>query len=95
MTTKNESPLAVKVDALTKKSGVESAIEYLNGYIDANVSDEALYLRGRLLWKLGRRTDAMSDYSAAVAINPQSEAAAALAMAQDVMNFFNPDLYNP
>ncbi len=52
-------------------------------------------MRGRLLWKLGRKADAMSDYAAAADLDPSSPAAAALEMARDIMDFYNHDLYNP
>ncbi len=95
MTQNRVTALAGDVNAIVKQNGIDAAIEYLDKYIQDNVSDEAYYLRGRLRWKLGRRTDAMSDYSSAVAINPESEASAALDMARDIMDFFNHDLYNP
>ncbi|MDO4318957.1 MAG: tetratricopeptide repeat protein [Bacteroidales bacterium] len=53
------------------------------------------YNRGLLYWRLGKRGDAMSDYNRAVALDPASPAAQALTMAQDIMDFYNTDLYNP
>lgn len=57
----------------------------------------ALYLeRGRLLWRLQRHAAALADYERATALaGPDSPAAAALAMAREVMEFFNKDMYNP
>lgn len=56
-----------------------------------------LYMeRGRLLWRMQRHAAAMADYQRATALaGPDSPAAAALAMAREVMDFFNKDLYNP
>ena len=68
----------------------------LTSEIAANPDDDNLYYqRGRLYWRLGRKSQAISDYERAVALNSASPAAAALTIARDVMNFFNKDLYNP
>lgn len=55
----------------------------------------ALYMSGRIAWKEGRKTDAISLYTKAAAIDPASEAAVALEQARQVMDFFNKDLLNP
>ena len=68
----------------------------LTSEIAANPADDNLYYqRGRLYWRLGHKSQAISDYERAVALNAASPAAAALTIARDVMNFFNKDLYNP
>lgn len=56
---------------------------------------EALFLRGRIYWKMGRRREAVNDYTAAAAIDPDGPAAIALAQARGIENFFNPDIFNP
>ncbi|MBD5232948.1 MAG: tetratricopeptide repeat protein [Bacteroidales bacterium] len=56
---------------------------------------EALYLLGRIAWKEGRKTDAISLYNAALALDPESEAAVALEQASGIMDFYHRDLYNP
>lgn len=53
------------------------------------------YIRGKIWWKMGNRTQAMTCYSRAVAIDPASPAASALEQAHDIADFFNPDLLNP
>lgn len=55
----------------------------------------ALFMRGRIAWKRGDKSAAISFYTSAAAIDQTSEAAVALAQATEVMNFFNKDLYNP
>lgn len=55
----------------------------------------AQYMLGRIAWKEGRRADAIEYYERAAASDPESEAAVALEQAQEIMNFFNKDLYNP
>lgn len=56
---------------------------------------DLLYQRGKLYWKLGQKAAAMTDFNAAVALDPASPAAAYLRMANEIMNFYNTDLYNP
>ena len=56
---------------------------------------EAYYLRGRLFWRTGFRSLAVTDYEHAVALDPDSPARHALEMARDIESFFNPDLLNP
>lgn len=53
------------------------------------------YRRGKLGWRLGDRAAAMTDFNRALALDPTSPAAAYLAMADDIMDFYNTDLYNP
>ena len=50
---------------------------------------------GRSLWQQGRRGEAMTEYNIALSLDPGSPAKAALEMANDIMDFFDRDLYNP
>lgn len=58
-------------------------------------NSEAWYLRGKLWWRSGERGRAMSCYTRAVSIDPNSPAATALEQANAIADFFNPDLLNP
>lgn len=72
------------------------AVKLLGEMIAESPDSDSLYFsRGKLLWRLGDRAGAMSDYAKAVDLNPGSPASKALEQAYDVANFFNPDLYNP
>lgn len=72
------------------------ALPLLNTFIDMHPEDDrALTLRGIKYWALGRTADAIKDYSAAIALNPDSDAHQALAMANDILAFYNKDLLNP
>lgn len=73
----------------------DEALETLDAAIGRKADAMLLYTRGRLLWKLGRKTGAMSDYAASVALDPASPAAAALQMACEIMDFYDHNLYNP
>lgn len=90
-----KNSLAANIASAVENGDTDAALARLDEELSQGESAEAYYLRGRLMWKLGRKAEAMSDYSKAAAIDPSSPAAAALEMARDVMNFFNPDLYNP
>lgn len=81
---------------LASKGRPDEAIAMLDGIIAASANDgDALFLRGKLLWKLGRRAEATSDYIKAADIDPDGPASRALEMARSVESFFNPDLLNP
>lgn len=84
------------VKKLVSEGRLTDAISLLDSMIE-NVpdSDKLYFERGKLYWRIGERSKAMSDYAKAKSINPDSPAARALEQAYDVANFFNPDLYNP
>lgn len=74
----------------------EEALETLGSMIAGNPDDPApLIARGKLLWSLGRRGEAMTDYSAAARIDPDGPARLLLEHSSSIMDFFNPDLLNP
>ena len=91
----NNKQLCSEVDKIIDEGRYDDALALLDGVLNEVADSDLFYRRGRLLWKLGRKTDAMSDYGRAVEIDPQSPAAAALDMAREVMNFYNKDMYNP
>lgn len=84
------------INNLISENRLGEALDLLNKSL-AHTPDsaESLFNRGRVYWRLGRRSDAITDYEAAVAIDPSSPAAIALDQARSIMDFFNPDLYNP
>lgn len=53
------------------------------------------YEHGRALWAAGDRGAAMSEYSKAVLLDPESPAATALEMARNIMDFYDRSRYNP
>lgn len=75
---------------------IEAAITFLSDYIAAHPeSDEAYTLRGIRYWGAGQRALAINDYLAAIRINPDSRAREALAVANEILDYRNKDLYNP
>lgn len=74
----------------------DDAIELLDAYLTTHPdSDEALYLRGRAHRKAGRTREALNDYLASAALNPDGPAARAYRMEIEILDFYNHDLYNP
>lgn len=78
-------------------SGQDSAaIELASSAVSHNRDDASMwFILGKAFWRLGRRAEAMSAYRQASAIDPSGPAAVALAHAEDIAGFFNPDLFNP
>lgn len=83
------------VERLTDRGQLDEALTLLNNAINADQDATLHYLRGRLLWKMGQKTEAMSDYATASQLDPSSPATAALEMAREIMDFYHRDLYNP
>lgn len=74
----------------------DEAVRLLDAYIADNPSDDsALALRGLQHWSLQHRREAINDYLAAIAINPDSPARAALQSAREILDYYNKDIYNP
>lgn len=85
-----------KINVLIEGNRLMEAVDSLNRHIAQNAEDdEAYFLRGRVYWRMGDRRKAINDYAKAVEINPDSRAARAIENARDVMDFFNPDIFNP
>lgn len=72
------------------------SLEQLNAILESNPRDEeALVKRGQLYWSLNQRGKAINDYIAAIKLNPKSKATMLMKQANEILNFFNKDLYNP
>ncbi len=72
------------------------AIPLLDELLAAHpLDDEALLRRGMMHWSCGHRADAINDYLAAIDINPDSKARMALKTANEILDYYNKDLYNP
>ena len=77
----------------------EEAVKVLTDFIDNNPDsadlDEAYTMRGLKYWGQQKRSAAINDYLAAIRINPESRAVQALKAANDILDYYNKDLYNP
>lgn len=58
------------------------------------MDDELFYLLGNAWRKKGNWQMAMNNYHEAVAINPESPARHALDIANEILDFYNKDMYN-
>lgn len=85
-----------ELKALIEPMDADEAIRNINIYLEEHPEDdEALTLRGMRLWSQGRRAQAINDYLSAIRSNPHSKARQALKAANEILDFYNKDLYNP
>lgn len=91
----NNKQVCEEVMRLIDCGQLDEALGLLDDSIKLSPCAELHYQRGRLLWKMGRKTEAMTDYATAAQLDPSSPATAALEMAREIMNFYHRDLYNP
>lgn len=81
---------------MNENRNLSERIKELTAAIESSPdSSDLFYKRGKLYWKAGRKGEAMTDFNRAVLINPKSPAVMYLEMANDIMDFYNTDLYNP
>lgn len=74
----------------------EEAIATITEYLKENPRDtDALTLRGMKHFGAGKRALAINDYLAALEIDPECKARLALQSANDILDYYNKDLYNP
>lgn len=77
-------------------NSIEEEITRLSERIEANPADaDAYYRRGTLRWRLEQRAGALSDLNVAAKLKSDGPAPAAVSNLNAIMDFFNPDLYNP
>lgn len=85
----------VEIKHLIDVGKIDEAIALLDGAITKEPScDEWYYYRGNAYRAKSQWQRAACDYMEAVAINPNSPAAEALSILNEIFNFFNKDLWN-
>lgn len=85
-----------KLQTEIKTLSPEDAIKRLTEYLQSSPEDtDALTLRGMRHWSLGHRSEAINDYLAAITIDPECKAKQALQATNDILDYYNKDLYNP
>lgn len=93
---KSDMETLQNINALASQNRISEALAELDKLPDGGAGNaEALFMRGKLLWRLGRRHDAMNAYVAAQELDPAGPAAMALEQARQIDAFYNRDLYNP
>ena len=81
---------------MDKNEDIKAQIKRLDNALCGDPGNADLYFeRGKLLWKIGNRGGAITDFNMAVGLDPASGAQAYLEMANSIMDFYNTDLYNP
>ena len=85
-----------RVKELLDGSRADEAIELLDAYRRKGgaMDDELFYLLGNAWRKKGNWQMAMNNYLEAVSLNPASPAAQALDIANEILDFYNKDMYN-
>ena len=75
---------------------LSEATEQLQHLIQSNTeyADQAHYLMGNICRKRGDWQGALNHYQEAIDLNPESPAKEARAMAMDILNFYNKDMFN-
>ena len=74
---------------------IDTALCTLDRLLSQDATNDVLYyLKGNAYRKKGNWQLAMENYLEAIDINPNSPAAEAFAMLEDIMNFYNKDMYN-
>lgn len=90
-----EKPSKEAIAAMFDDNRLDEADTALDNLADTPDRAWALYMKGRIAWKRGQKSRAMSFYAEAAGLDPDSEAATALEQARSIMDFYNKDLYNP
>ncbi len=87
---------AQDLEVILRDEGADKAIAEAEKYISSSAEDLdfAYYILGNSYRKKGDWQGAINNYLQAMAINPQSPAKQAYDMANDILNFFNKDMYN-
>lgn len=84
------------IEKILAEGRIDEAIRLLDEYITSapESSDRAYYLLGNAHRKRGDWQLAINNYLEAMAINPESPAANAYAIANEILDFYNKDMYN-
>lgn len=86
------------IEQLLRDSKPDEAISQLEAYLatpGASCLDVAYYLLGNAYRQKSDWRKAISNYNRSVQLNPDGPAKTALQTANEILDFFNHDLYNP
>ena len=84
------------IEVILRDGSADEAIRLLEEFIASSEipSDRAYYLLGNAHRKKGDWQRAINNYLEAMAINPDSPARNAYAIANEILDFYNKDMYN-
>ena len=85
-----------RIQALLGADKADEAISLLDGYRagGGRMDDALFYLLGNAWRKKGNWQMAINNYLEALSLNPESPAQQALDIANDILDFYNKDMYN-
>ena len=85
-----------RIQALLDADSADEAIALLDSYRagGGRMDDSLFYLLGNAWRKKGNWQMAMNNYLEALDINPDSPAKQALDIANEILDFYNKDMYN-
>ena len=85
-----------RIRNLLSTERADEAIAELDAFRSAggSMDDELFYLLGNAWRKKGNWQMAMNNYLEAVHLNPESPAQQALDIANEILDFYNKDMYN-
>lgn len=86
---------AQNIKELTAGKSPAEALAIIESLLEKTVSSPLLTEKGKLLWRLDRRGEAMSAYEQAARLDPDGPAGLLLEHSNSIMDFFNLDLLNP
>lgn len=88
--------METKVRTLLEENRADEAIALLESWMKegGTMDDRLFYLLGNAWRKKGNWQLAMNNYLEAVALNPESPAKQALDIANEILAFYNKDMYN-
>ena len=84
------------IEVVLRDGSPDEAIRLLREYIAScgTPLDKAFYLLGNAYRKKGDWQGAINNYLEAMAINPDSPARNAYTIANEILDFYNKDMYN-
>ena len=86
----------IDISALIEGKSADQALAIVESLLTTQPENASLLVeKGKLLWRLNRKGEAMSAYEAAALIDPDGPAKLLLEHSNSIMDFFNPDLLNP
>lgn len=83
-----------QIKSLLDKGMPDEAIGLINDLLSVQKDDQLYYLRGNAHRMKSEWHLAMNDYLEAKALNPTGPASEAYDMIEDILNFYNKDLFN-
>ena len=81
------------IQLLLEEGSAEEVLKVTQSCLSKGADDEIYYLRGNAFMRLQNWQGAIECYLEALALNPESPARETMQMAEDILNFYNKDIY--